>query len=266
MVSPLCEVKNGSGSYGATSAGVDVTPGATITIRLADANVDSWEIVCATTDDAHVAATIQGGLTINSLNKTASFTAPSDASALRFRSRVNGGLGPDGVTRSNYSTTFCIYTLAGDTRVVAGDESTESGTFGWLPSLNNVIRRNAGLLIADLAGQGVAAPVYLTQASTQELHLTAGLVYTMRLWLLGSKVGTSEVATETHDLMLSVSGSTITILDDTATSPAAQNFSNQGWSVGITALQTSLRIACDPSGDTVNFAAHAEWLTLPNGA
>lgn len=144
MVSPLCEVKDGSGAYGSTAAGVDVTVGNTITIRLADSNVDTWTIQCITTDELNVAATIQAGLTINSLNKTATFTAPAAGAALRFRSVVNGGIGADGVVSSSYSTTFCIYTLSNGQRVVAADESTERGSFGWLSSLNGMLRGYTG--------------------------------------------------------------------------------------------------------------------------
>ncbi len=144
MVSPLCEVKEGAGSYGSTAAGVNVTAAATITIRLADANVDSWLIQCITTDELNVAATVQASLTIDSLNKTASFTAPIAGSTLRFSSKVNGGVGPDGVLRSAYSTTFCIYTLSNGQRVVAADETTERGVFGWLASLNGMLRGYTG--------------------------------------------------------------------------------------------------------------------------
>lgn len=154
MVSPLCEVKDGSGAYGSTAAGVDVTPGHTITIRLADSNVNSWEIQCITTDDTHVAATIQGGLTIDSLNKTASFTAPAAGAALRFRSRVNGGVGADGTIKPTYSTTFCIYTLVGSNRVVASDETTESGEFGWVAVLNKVVRGASPSFTGTVTFQG----------------------------------------------------------------------------------------------------------------
>ncbi len=158
MVSPLCEVKNGGAAYVTSVGGVDVTPAATIIIRLADANVDSWSIQCVTTDETNVAATIQAALTIDSLNKTATFTAPVAGAALRFRSVVNSGIGPDGVVRSAYSTTFCIYTLVGGNRVVAADETTEGGDFGWLTAVNSLVRTS----------------VYTSPTGTGIPHIVAG--------------------------------------------------------------------------------------------
>ncbi len=174
MVSPVCQVKEGSGAYGSTAAGVNVTPGATITIRLADANVDSWLIQCITTDELNVAATIQASLSIDSQNKTATFTAPAAGSSLRFRSKVNGGVGPDGVVQSSYSITFCIYTLSNGQRVVAADETTERGDFGWLPSLNGILRGYTGTssrqfsIYGDVTTSGNSATTVASYAMTNE--------------------------------------------------------------------------------------------------
>lgn len=140
MVSPLCQVSNAGAAYVTSVGGVNVTAAATIVIRLADTNVDTWSIQCVSTDDANVAAAIQAALTIDSLNKTATFTAPAAGAALRFRSVVNGGIDGNGVTQSSYSTTFCIYTLVSGYRTIAADETTEGGTFGWLSSLNSILR------------------------------------------------------------------------------------------------------------------------------
>ncbi len=144
MVSPACEVKDGSGAYASTANGVDVTPGDVITIRLADSNVDQWEIACITTDDTNVAATVNAGLTVNALNKTASFTAPAAGAALRFRSRVNGGLGPNNTAKPSYTTTFCVYTLTSGARTIAADETTEGSPFGWTKTVNDFIRAGGG--------------------------------------------------------------------------------------------------------------------------
>lgn len=156
--SPICEIKNGSAAYAASAGGVNMTTSATIIIRLASqADVDSWLIECATTDDTSVAATVTASLTIDSLNKTATFTAPSDAGkAYRFRSRVNGGIDRNGVAQSSYETTFCLYTLAGDRRVMAADETTEGdATFGWIKWHNDIVRDfSAGLEMARLSKVG----------------------------------------------------------------------------------------------------------------
>jgi len=140
--SPICEVKNGSDAYVTAAGGVDITPNATVIIRLASqADVDSWHISCATTDDTSDAATVSGALTIDSTNKTATFTAPAAGKAYRFRSRVNGGIDRNGVAQTSYETTFCVYTRINGRRVAAADETTETDTtFGWVKWTNDTIR------------------------------------------------------------------------------------------------------------------------------
>lgn len=143
MPSPACEVKDGSGAYSATTNGVNVTPGNTITIHLvSSAGVNTWSISCITTDDQSDAATVTAALTIDSVAKTATFTAPVAGRAYRFQSKVNGGIGPDGTAQSSYTTTFGVYTLtSGGLRVHAVDETFESdSTFGWIGDINSVIR------------------------------------------------------------------------------------------------------------------------------
>ncbi len=146
MVSPLCQVKEGAGAYASTTNGVNVTPSATITIHLIDTSADSWSISCASTDELSVAADVTAALTINTTLKTATFTAPAAGSVYRFRSVVNGGVDSQGVVRSSYSTTFCVYTLSSTgNRAIAADETTEgNSTFGWLTAVNAVVRTPAG--------------------------------------------------------------------------------------------------------------------------
>jgi hypothetical protein len=145
MPSPLCEVRDGAGAYASTTGGVDVTPANTITIRLiSQAGVDSWSITCATTDDLSDAETVTAALTVDSLNKTATFTAPVAGRAYRFQSVVNGGVDRNGVTQASYTTTFCIYTVINSLRVHALDETTEAGDFGWAEDINSMIRSGGG--------------------------------------------------------------------------------------------------------------------------
>ena len=167
MVSPLCQVKDGAGAYVATTNGVNVTPANTITINLIDTSADSWSITCASTDELSVAATVTAGLTINTTLKTATFTAPVAGRTYRFRSTVNGGVDGQGIARSSYSTTFCIYTLTDGNRVVAADESTEGGAFGWVTSVNNVIRAVGGAFASSaLKIYNPAATFYYTIAGS----------------------------------------------------------------------------------------------------
>ncbi len=142
MASPTCEVKDGAGAYVATISGNDVTPGNTITIKLTDTSARSWSISCITTDELSVAATVTAALTINTVAQTATFTAPVAGRTYRFKSIVNGGIGPDGVAVASYSTTFCVYTLpAGGVRCIAADETTEGdATFGWISRFNGIAR------------------------------------------------------------------------------------------------------------------------------
>jgi hypothetical protein len=164
--SPTCEVKDGSGAYQATTSGVDVTVGNTITIRLSSqTDVDSWLIECATTDDTSDADTVTAALSIDSTNKTATFTAPAAGKAYRFRSRVNGGIDRNGVVRASYETTFCVYTLVSGRRVLAVDETTEGdATFGWSKWYNDMIRSlPAGAGLSWSSGSG-GSPAGVTGA------------------------------------------------------------------------------------------------------
>lgn len=147
MPSPACEIKEGAGAYQSTDGGFDATPAATVTIHLIDTSARTWTIECISTDETSVAATVTAGLTLDTPAKTASFTAPAAGKAYRFRSTVNGGVDARGVAQASYSTTFCVYTLTGSARVIAVDETTEGdSTFGWIASLNAVLRSAGGAL------------------------------------------------------------------------------------------------------------------------
>lgn len=141
-VSPTCEVKNGAAAYASTTGGVDITPAATVIIRLASTvDVTAWSIQCITTDDTSDASAVTAALTIDATAKTATFTAPAAGKAYRFQSRVNSGVDVNGIARPAYTTTFCVYTLSTGRRVMAADETTEGdATFGWIKWLNDLIR------------------------------------------------------------------------------------------------------------------------------
>jgi hypothetical protein len=147
MPSPACEVKEGAGAYAVTTDGVNVTPAATIVIHLIDPSANSWDISCATTDDLSDASDVNAALAIDPIANTATFTAPVAGRVYRFRSRVNGGIGPNGRAVSSYTTTFCVYTLtAAGARCVAADESTEGNSgFGWIAAINAFLRASLGV-------------------------------------------------------------------------------------------------------------------------
>lgn len=150
MASPACEVKDGAGAYQATTNGVDVTPTNTITIHLvSSAGVSTWSISCITTDETSDADAVTAALTIDSVAKTATFTAPAAGKAYRFQSQINGGVGVDGTAQPSYTTTFCVYTLTGGRRVHAVDETYESDAeFGWIAAINDVVRNPAAVSVS----------------------------------------------------------------------------------------------------------------------
>jgi len=157
-VSPLCQVKDGAAAYVPTTNGVTVGAGDTIVIQLISvAGVGSWSISCVYTDELSNAATVTAALTIDNLNKTATFTAPGSGRSYIFQSRVNGGVDINGVVQPSYTTTFGIYTLAaGGNRVIAANETTEgNATFGWVSALNPLIRSPGGAPAATTIAQGL---------------------------------------------------------------------------------------------------------------
>ncbi len=139
MTSPLCLV-NGL----ATTNGVDVTPGTTVTIQLIDtAGVNTWEISCIGTDDLLTTDDINDTLSIIDVTaKTATFTMPNDDGyAVILRSRVNLGVDINGRTVSSYTTTFKVATLINSNRTIAVNEQMESSAaYGWAKPVNNIIR------------------------------------------------------------------------------------------------------------------------------
>jgi hypothetical protein len=137
--SPICTINGGS-----SVNGLNVTPGATVTIALASGpNSPAWSISCTSTDETTVAATITAGLSINQTTKVATLTAPADGKAMIFTSVVNGGLDPaTQKVDSSLTTTLAVYTLtAAGNRVVAVNERGEGNSlFGWITTINPIIR------------------------------------------------------------------------------------------------------------------------------
>jgi hypothetical protein len=142
MASPICTV-NGS----ATTDGVDVSASGTVTIALADTTgVRSWTIECISTDELNTAAGINAGLSVNTTNKTATFTSPAAGGTCIFRSTINSGVDVNGNDRPDYVTTFGVYVLASSgNRVLAVNETTEGDSeFGWIATLNPLLRSSSG--------------------------------------------------------------------------------------------------------------------------
>lgn len=143
MPSPLCLVKEGAGAFQPTTTGVNVTPNASLTIGLASTDgVYSWSLTCVGTDELSVAASVNVGIFVDPVAKTAAVTAPGAVGRTwMFQSVVNGGRDVNGVLQPSYTTTFVISTAmpSGDS-VLAANETTERGPFGWIKAVNALIR------------------------------------------------------------------------------------------------------------------------------
>lgn len=162
--SPLCTVADGVGAPQATTNGVDVTPGNTITIQLASlAGVRTWSCTVVGQDDEVTPPTV----TINSTTKTATFTAPAGQWAIIFQSQINGGVDEDGRAQASYTTTFGVFSVGvGGYRLFASNERYEgSSSFGWITKLNALIRA--------LVGGALVLPEYTTSAETRTVATIA---------------------------------------------------------------------------------------------
>ena len=136
MTSPAVLV-NGS----STTNGVNVSPGATVTIALENIDgVSSWNLSCFGTDDLNSASAINETLVINQTNKTATFTMPDGyGTAAVFQSIVNNAIDDSGNINTSYSTTFGVYVLTSNygLRVAAQNETNEGNVeYGWLRTFN----------------------------------------------------------------------------------------------------------------------------------
>ena len=181
MPSPTCTVNST-----ATTNGVNVSAASTVNIALADtAGVTTWTLECIGRDDDAAAPTI----TINSVNKTATFTSGAAGSAYVLKSTVNGGRDANGTLQTSYSTTFSVYVLVGGARVVASNETTEGNpTHGWTEQLNTVIRRpgsawrdggspSAGLAGRILVDNASVVPMYVDDGTEWRPVLGGSLGY-----------------------------------------------------------------------------------------
>lgn len=145
MASPICQVKDGAGSYVGTTNGVDVTPGNTISIQLAPASipgVTNWFLQVIGTDET---TTIPALVGVSNLTNevtggptaTVTFTMPvGNGKAIGIKSSVLANVGP------SLDTTFGVYSLTDfSTRVGFVTETREGDTnFGWATKVNPLIR------------------------------------------------------------------------------------------------------------------------------
>lgn len=124
---------------------VNVSPSSSVIIYLNDdTGVNDWSITCFDTDELQDSTNITNSLSVNQLNKTASFTFPSEStgSTLLFRSVINNGIDVNGKVQTGYSYEFAICSLSpSNLRLLAKNETIHTDrVFGWIVSLNKLIR------------------------------------------------------------------------------------------------------------------------------
>ncbi len=143
--SPLCEYSVNGSTFVPVDKGIDTQPGAAVQVRLASgAGVYAWSFTCYATDDKTNTSTINALVTINSLTRTASFTAPAAGTAMLFRSVVNGGVDASGRLDVTLENRIGIYALTtGSRRTLALNETLEGDPVnGWLPRVNDIVRES----------------------------------------------------------------------------------------------------------------------------
>lgn len=166
-----------------------------------------------------------------------------------------------------YSTAAATYGFFSDTNAsTALGPATTVGPVGSLAHSTQPANC-IGLVAVDLYGAGNAAPVNLTlKNGTTELLLSNTTNYSMRIRVIGSKVGSSVMATEVHEIAVRTTGAAVVLplTGDINLADPAVNFASQGWSVSFSnPATTTLRIACNPGADNVIFMARVEWSALP---
>lgn len=137
------------GAWTATTDGVNVAAGETVSVKLADsAGARLWQLSVVGTDERVVAPAITQASVITG---SATFTAPAAGSpagwALIVRSTIGvTALGNDSTGKTNpaYSTTFGLYLPTSNSyRVGAVNETIEgSAAYGWVSKFNPLLRAN----------------------------------------------------------------------------------------------------------------------------
>jgi hypothetical protein len=166
MPSPIVTIHGSS-----TRDGYDAIAGSTITIALADATgVNVWSLEVIGTDQNHNKDTLNAGLSISQITKTATLTVPADAAAILIKSTVNNGLNQQFAIDATLSTTFGVYVLttAGKRLIARGETNESSADFGWIKQLNEVVE------LADTLGSTLSGATVNVSANTVNLKSQGG--------------------------------------------------------------------------------------------
>lgn len=189
-ISPVCLARNGVGPYLPTTAGVDVTPSATISVRLTDSTgVVAWYLEVVGTDELSTTPTLTDVNNITHLVTTPSTVVtfpfpPTTGRAVGFKSTVTGVGGPIEVTFGVYSVT------AFSTRVGFVTETREGDVdFGWATKVNPLIRAGGGGSGADnFSYETVPSMVTVTVPTFQQMIVVGGITVDGTLELDGELV------------------------------------------------------------------------------
>jgi hypothetical protein len=228
--SPLCTVNAAS-----TINGVDVTAGSTVTIALVDtAGVKQWNISSVSTDDLLAASTITAGLTIDSVAKTATFTAPAAGSAILFQSVVNAGKDANGAADTTLTTRFGVFvkTTSGFRTSAFGQTTEGNAAFGWTADLNQLARNT--LVTPASAGTGMT---YSAGAYNVNANADGSIVVSaddVKVGVLatdaqhGTRGGGTQHAASTTSVNGFMSAADKTKLDAATSSPTASTLALRG--------------------------------------
>lgn len=168
--SPICEVKDGLGPWTPTADGVNVTPGGTVSIRLADAtDVVEWYLrIFGTDEETPTPPTLTN---VNPL--TNKVTTPSTTVTFAVNVTLGHALLFESVivtATQTIPTTFGVYELAANgLRVGAVGETREGSVdFGWAKTYNEAIRSIGSGFTAggDLSGSSTSQTVVGLQGRT----------------------------------------------------------------------------------------------------
>lgn len=158
--------------------GIDVAPGATVTVQLQDpAGVNVFAIEATDSDGYTSLASINASIVNDQITKTSTFLMPSFASSVLIQAVVNNGINEAGIEDAKLKNKFkvCVRTSA-NLRLGAMNERLENSlAYGYTGLINDAIRA------VGVSGGGGGAPTnasYLTLSAngtlTNERVLTAG--------------------------------------------------------------------------------------------
>ena len=154
------------------SGSVTVSPGSEVTVRLSDpTGANQWILQALSTDERNNVAIVQNSISIiDPVNKVATFTFPNSlGSSVLFQSLINNGVDINGIQRPEWSQKFKIVSRLAGLEVLATNETSECGPFGWIKPVNEVIRIAGFLSSSASSGSFFTASGDLTGSATSQL-------------------------------------------------------------------------------------------------